>query len=719
MPIPKNGRRLEIQAWDGINRTAGPAVAKSQEPVFAENVSAGQVGVLDSRLSSVRTSTSSPASNVPTLGGLFQTINSSGLISGTSYTGIFRVSNFSGSNKSTDGEELEELRNTGGTGTWATSQPLLSQLGDATTSWSVTKPGGTTARYVWNTPTGTNPQIGLKLFVGKSVTISLPFVNSANNGTFTVTALRDDGVGKYFEVVNAAAVAEGPIAAGIGGYIDSTQSEWFSCDIEGGLILTATNRSPIQVRPNPLSAYKYDFFTVADSTGDISGMPWAKYAAFFKGKIYAANILVYTGYRYSNLVMMSSPKVGIVANVEGDHAAGSTSIKVTETKYIFIGDTLRVYRDGTEITSFTVTSKTPTSVGCAATAAAISSSDQLWVDGTYTGRQLYRWSSVTKGISPSNPNSFTAGDDGAGEVTLLDVAGNSLLIGTPNSVSSWNGTALTALETEAGPISRRRGWTKLGGNLYYASALGMFRTSGGKPEPVTNAIKDYWVAAQDLPNAVLWNNGYSIFAYVGSMSIKGDDGSTEKTITNAIVEFDTVQENVFIHSYPTVITHAEEITTNGTRTGSYLNITNTPGFFSNNLPSTVVWASSTTSDIGDVPYVRIDTNWLYPNAQFEKPSYLWFCHADVLQGDGIKLFLKTDDLDWNEVGELKKGVNTITLAANPTDPASSPRCRRFKLSFRSATGKLLRLGRVAVDYTSSLEQQPNPDEGSYDWMSNN
>jgi hypothetical protein len=560
----------------------------------------------------------------------------------------------------------------------------------------------------------------LKLFVGKTVTISLPFVNPTNNGTFTVTALLDSGSGHYFDVVNAAGIAEAPIAAGVGGFIDSTRSEWSGCDIEGGLVLTATNRSPLQVRPNPLSAYKYDFYTVADSTADISGMPWGKLAAYYKGRLYTGNILTYTGQRYKNLVMMSSEKVGIVSYVDGDYLASASpvTIKVTEGKYIVPGDSLEVWRDGAQITSFQVTSKTPYSITIASLAVDLKSSDALWVPSTYYGRQSFKWSTLTRGITPANPDSFPAGDDSSAEITMMDVVGNSLLVGTTNSLTSWNGTAPTTLSAEVGSISTSRGWTKLGGYLYFASSLGIYRTGGGNPEILTNPIKDYWLSATGLGTAVMWNWQNSVFCYIGQITVPGDDGTSEKTITNAIVEYDIIQENCYIHSYPTAITHAEEISTNGSRSGVYLNITNTPGYFSNSRPSTVTWATVVTSDVGDIPYMRVDTNWLYPNAQFEKPSYLWFIHADLLQGDGVKLFLKTDLDDWNEVGELRKGLNTITLAANPTDPASSPRCRRFKLSFRSATGKLVRLGRTAIDYTSSLEQLPDPDQGSYDWMTN-
>jgi len=88
-------------------------------------------------------------------------------------------------------------------------------LGDTTTRWDITNPAGTTFRYTFD-GTGTNPNITSSLMpVGTYIFIAGVNFSAANNGTFQITAIDTN----YFEITNAAGVAENDKTTGTGGTI--------------------------------------------------------------------------------------------------------------------------------------------------------------------------------------------------------------------------------------------------------------------------------------------------------------------------------------------------------------------------------------------------------------------------------------------------------------------------------------------------------------------
>ena len=90
------------------------------------------------------------------------------------------------------------------------SSGFTTDLGDSTTQFDITK-DGTTIHYKWD-ETGTNPNIYSSMGIGTSIVIAAQNFDANNNGTFTVTKIGTD----YFEVVNAAGVAEDDKTIGTG-----------------------------------------------------------------------------------------------------------------------------------------------------------------------------------------------------------------------------------------------------------------------------------------------------------------------------------------------------------------------------------------------------------------------------------------------------------------------------------------------------------------------
>lgn len=99
---------------------------------------------------------------------------------------------------------------------------LGKSLGDATTRFDITK-AGNTVRYTYD-GTGTDPLLAQYLKYGSTVIINAADFNAANNGTFAVTAVGPitSGAGQYFEVTNAAGVAENDKTIGAGSIVCCT-----------------------------------------------------------------------------------------------------------------------------------------------------------------------------------------------------------------------------------------------------------------------------------------------------------------------------------------------------------------------------------------------------------------------------------------------------------------------------------------------------------------
>lgn len=80
----------------------------------------------------------------------------------------------------------------------------LTTLGDSSTRFDITNPGGTTFRYTWD-GTGTDPGISAATVpVGTRIAIFSDVINANNQGHFAVTGSGNN----YFEVTNASGTAE-------------------------------------------------------------------------------------------------------------------------------------------------------------------------------------------------------------------------------------------------------------------------------------------------------------------------------------------------------------------------------------------------------------------------------------------------------------------------------------------------------------------------------
>lgn len=203
-------------------------------------------------------------------------------------------------------------------------------IGDSSTRFDVTNPGGTTFRYTYD-GTGTDPGITALTFpIGATVVISNTNLAAGNRGTFTIT-----GSGaNYFEVTNAAGVVEA----------DKTISTGF-ISIAGGTFGRdySTTQSDMAVFADKLwvtSADKLRYRTL-----DTAGVPWITLygltsAVSIHKMVYFKKFdrLYFVDYSSS----IKSVDTSLVVQASGDYtidpgtSIGNVSTMVANSQYIWI-----------------------------------------------------------------------------------------------------------------------------------------------------------------------------------------------------------------------------------------------------------------------------------------------------------------------------------------------------------------------------------------------
>jgi len=122
-----------------------------------------------------------------------------------------------------------------------------------------------------------------------------------------------------------------------------------------------------------------------------------------------------------------------------------------------------------------------------------------------------------------------------------------------------------------------------------------------------------------------------------------------------------------------------------------------------------IFSGSTDGTVANPIFFRADTPLFFPNSTKERYSHPISVTAHVLKGGPVKVFASLDGEPFAELpSELRKGVSTVWFS-DPKDSLQL-RCRRMRLSFRSASDRQLRLGWVALDYVETLELNPGPND---------
>jgi hypothetical protein len=522
-------------------------------------------------------------------------------------------------------------------------------IGDSTTQFDITKTGST-VKYLYD-GTGTNPLITTHVNAGDVIHIMASNFATANKGAFSVTAVGAN----YFEITNASGSDESNKTIGTGA-----------------------------IRIN----------------GHLKNSPIANKINYYKDRLYLGDYTATT--RYKTGLLRSSTPLGIVALVDGDHALGSTIIKVTDTKYIHTNDILEVFMGGEKITTLIVTTKTENSITVVATDSAINSSDELWVGGTYTGKRVFRWvSNPDGGVNVKQYDSLKMPGSESDRIKMFTNIGNVMVIANNTNLAFWNDQTIQAVDVGIGCCSDR-GFVKNMGRLFFLGYDGIYQLGGAElPQLISNKVEPFFTGASKtvLEAGAMGKKGTSIFCALSAVTLYNPDGSTKKSLTNVVIEYDLKTKNFYIHdniSAEQFCTYRSSANADSLQYASKDNNYQITEFLTGQL-----------DDIGignkEINF-QIDSGLITLSREFEKFVYVYDLIIEVQRGSGIKVFASLDGDRPKEIyGEAVKGCTILRF--NDKEGDVPVRCRQLEISIRDNTKKIARISRIALRYRPTLEEE--------------
>jgi hypothetical protein len=420
---------------------------------------------------------------------------------------------------------------------------------------------------------------------------------------------------------------------------------------------------------------------------------------FFKGKIYMADFTIGIN-RFQNYVQMSSPALGLISLVEGDYAIGSTTLKVSDTKYIRATDSLEVYRGNTLIQTLTVSGKTETDITVTATTSALRSSDELWVVGTKLGtsKQRYRWvDSPAIGTDLKRYDTFPLSGGTNSPILMLANVGDNMAVSTKDNFAFWNGYSLQVLDTGIGCCSPN-GFVRSQGYLFFMGYKGLYMTDGATaPRLISTAVDRYFQGATtvNLEQGAMGAKGFSIFATLGDVTLYNEDGSVDKVLTNVCVEYDIRKDSSYVHTNFDTIYFASY----STSTDTDKLVVAIPGSGVNEVFLSGTETDYTTHLLNptEIPF-RIDTQPL----QLAEPGgsvEILQVRARVDRGTNIQVFVSMDDEPFYELSDsLKKGWSSVAVNGKNKDRTSPARCSNIRISLRDSSKSKCKISQLEVIY---------------------
>lgn len=448
------------------------------------------------------------------------------------------------------------------------------------------------------------------------------------------------------------------------------------------------------------------------SNNNILRMPKANLINYYKGRLYVADFLNGAN-RQKNVILRSSPSLGILALANNDTASGATEIEVTDTKYILPGETIDVRRGGTLLGTVTVVSVEQTSITVLATGFNIEAADELWVQNTFGGaNKTFRWvnNPSYSGVNAVDYDTFklaSTTDNDAEEIKMLTNVGNVQIIGSNNNLAIWNDFTLRTLDLGIGCVSRG-GYVKTAGSLFFLHYTGIYQTEGETPQLISTKVERYITGAtkSGLESCVAGKKGRNIMFNIGSVTLRNPDGSIEKILSDVVLEYSVVQKNWYVHtnvkatSWATWIAPADPETLVAASTFT-------------NYPVVEFLASGVFTDMGAEIHMRADTPNLLIGQLFEKLSYPLEVAIEMERGRALRVFVSLDMDSWYEIeGEAAKGLSILKIIRKELDSPSPTKCRNIRFSFRHSEKSLCKLSKVAVSYSISAEEETEREDGT-------
>ena len=514
------------------------------------------------------------------------------------------------------------------------------------------------------------------------------------------------------------------------GYPDPAAGTLFdTCVAEGDLYFVNVSNKPKYILGTGGTTV-YD--TSGPGSGDYGNLfrcPNATLINYYKDHLYVANYKDKNGNILPNTVLMSSPRMGLLALVQNDVAANTTTvIPVTDSRYFISGETVEIWRGNKLIESVTLagneTLPVPTYDGVQETTITLTTmnsydfqaSDEIYVQDTHEGtiNKRFRWVATPQddGVNAKGYDTFkicSTTDNDNEEINVMTNVGNTMLIATNSNVSIWNNYVLQNLDLGYGCVSKQ-GYVKLAGSLFFIHYTGIYQTNGGIPQYISVKISKYIEGATKagLQASCAGKKDRSIYFTLGDVTLKNPDGSVDKVLNDVAVEYNIDHNNWYVFTnwstrkMCTYISSDDPDRLVAMYDDSSTDIKN---------PIVEMLAPGTYLDrTKEIPF-RIDTVNLLIGNSFTNYSYLQEVPIEMERGSGLKCFVSLDWGDWYELqGEANKGV-TIFKGTSVDDDTSKPvRCRNVRISFRHYGKQLCRISKFALVYQISPEEEQSSED---------
>lgn len=462
----------------------------------------------------------------------------------------------------------------------------------------------------------------------------------------------------------------------------------------------------------------------SDLNSHVYGSPPANKVNYFKGRLYLADLLV-GSQRYPTRVQVSSPPLGIVGLIEGDHDSGVTEVRMTDVKYVRVGDTLDIWRGTSSVGTITVTAKSQSSVTCTATSFAMLNSDEAWVSGTYNGKRLFRWADRTEtGTGVKKYDTFDLPGGTGDRITMMANVGGVEVIASKTAMAYWDDSQLISMDANIGCVSDKGSVLHMG-HLFFVNYTGVYSTTGAVVPTYRSAkVEPYFRGATkaNMDKCAMGRKGTSVFVAIGDVTLYNDDGSVRASPKDVCLEYDIQKDDWAVHTNVPANVFANF--TYGSRTDRLLYGTDR-GFW---LPQTASYAGvygvrefldpNRAYDFDGVNSLEIIYRMDLPRMQVSAlEEGLAEVRKAVLQcdrGSEVQLFVREDgDSDFHAcAGEFTKGAKVVTVTSNSTKRGSDlpgPMvCRALDVSVRGSTRSKTRFSGMVIEVEDSVEQAEGP-----------
>lgn len=360
------------------------------------------------------------------------------------------------------------------------------------------------------------------------------------------------------------------------------------------------------------------------------------------------------------------------------------------------------------INTISVTAKTENKLIIKSFPTAINASDELWVKGTKLGNKLFRWAGDgAAGTSAKEYDTFKLDGPGFDGITIMESVGDVQVMGSKRNMAVWNGYNLQNFNAGIGCVSSQ-GYVIKDGLLFFVDYRGIAVTDGTSiPKIISMKVNRCFDGATraGLEASVGSENGDSVYFYIGNVTLYNEDGSTEKTLSDVVIEYNTEQKNWFVHTGIEMQYATSYVTQDGT--ANYI-------AFSDTTNDSVYLFPYGTDDEGSEIFFNVTTKNITLGKKrsgsntisaFEKIVYPKYLLIDSPQGNDIKGFVSLDNDKFYEIkGSARKGCTFLEIPSRTQD-GSSARCRNIKVSIRESSTRKCKINRIAILYLNSEEEE--------------